>query len=68
MSQTITTTAKEPFTLFQSAELAHLIWLRFGRDDRAATEAWLRLLENDTTIGEFVRLRTLTLAQCVGAA
>lgn len=53
---TVTTTNGEPFSGEQSAQLAHLVWLRFGKDDNAACAAWNRLLQNNCRISDFRKL------------
>lgn len=53
---TITTTNKEAFTMAESADMARLIFKRFGRNPEAATEAWRRLLENDCSVEGFMDL------------
>lgn len=50
------TTEGEPWTWRQACELAHLIWVRFGRDNHDACVGWSRLLENNTTEEEFLIL------------
>jgi len=52
----ITTTNGKHFTLTQSAELARLIFKRFGEDPAEATKAWQRLLQNSATEHEFIEL------------
>ena len=52
----VTTTNGERFSGQQSAELAYLVWLRFGQDDNAACAAWNRLLQNNCPVSEFRRL------------
>jgi hypothetical protein len=54
--RTIKTTAGEDFTTGQTAMLARLVWLRFGRDRDAATAAWNRLLGNQCSTAEFMAL------------
>lgn len=49
----ITTTAKEEFTMEEHADMARLIFKRFGNDLHAATRAWRRLMENCTTEEQF---------------
>jgi len=50
------TTNREPFTYGQCAQLAYLIWLRFGCDMPSARAAWCRMLENNCTLNEFCEL------------
>jgi hypothetical protein len=52
----ITTTNGELFTGMQSAELAWMIYLRFGRDAGAAHSAWKRLLQNSCDFYSFNKL------------
>ena len=52
----ITTTAGKQFTYVESVDLARLIYKRFGLNADSATAAWCRLLENNTTVGEFMKL------------
>lgn len=52
----ITTTSGKTFTHAEHQELARLIYKRFGENLSAATAAWRRLLQNDTTEGEFADL------------
>lgn len=53
---TVTTTNGKPFTLTQHVEMARLIYRRFGEDLPAATAAWRRLLQNNTSEAEFFEL------------
>lgn len=50
------TTNGEPFTYQQCAQLAYLIWLRFGRNLQSAKAAWCRMLENDCPLSDFAEL------------
>jgi hypothetical protein len=52
----ITTTKGERFTYDDSADLAWMVWRRFGRDLTAATAAWNRLLGNNCDATQFDRL------------
>lgn len=52
----VTTTARETFTHEDSADLAWLVYRRFGRDAAAATAAWNRLLQNNCDEAQFMRL------------
>lgn len=52
----ITTTNGELFTGMQSAELARLVYLRFGRDVGAAHSAWKRMLQNNCSLRSFQSL------------
>lgn len=54
----VTTTAGETFGYKQFAQLAHLIWLRFGKDDEAAVLAWRRLHQNNATLDDFKQMRS----------
>jgi hypothetical protein len=53
---TITTTNGESFTDQEHAEMARLIYKRFGRDPKSATKAWQRLMENNCTEQQFMEL------------
>jgi hypothetical protein len=61
----ITTTNGETFTYRQTCEMAHSIYLRFGRDLSASVGAWSRLMQNDTSTGQFL---DLLQDYCVGSA
>lgn len=50
------TTCGEPFTFGKCQDLAHLIWIRFGRDTHAAAAAWARMLQNNCTEEEFCQI------------
>ncbi len=52
----VTTTSGKPFTMTQHAELARLVFLRFGENATAATEAWRRMMENDCNESDFMEL------------
>jgi hypothetical protein len=52
----LTTTAGEPYTYGQAAELAYLIFVRFGNDMQAAHEAWNRMLQSETPREQFQTL------------
>ena len=52
----LTTTDGSPYTRQEACTLAYNVWIRFGRDDRAATEAWRRMLESDASVTDFVQL------------
>ena len=52
----LTTTNGYPYSRREACQLAYGVWVRFGRDDVAATQAWCRLLENDTPVVEFKQL------------
>ena len=49
----IKTTSGETFTTLQSADLAWLVYLRFGRDVDSAHKAWQRLMQNNCTLTSF---------------
>jgi len=53
---TITTTDGTPFTPADSADLARLVYKRFGRDPDAATAAWRRMLGNSCEVSDFMAL------------
>lgn len=53
---TITTTDGRLFTKVESVDLARLVFKRFGHRSSAATAAWCRLLQNDTTVEDFLAL------------
>jgi hypothetical protein len=52
----ITANKCEVFTGYQSAKLAALVFLRFGRDGEGALIAWRRLLQNSTPANQFAEL------------
>lgn len=54
--QSITTTCGEQFSWKDSCRLAHLIYVRFGRDIEAGAAAWRRLLQNSCTNQDFEEL------------
>lgn len=54
--ENITTTGKETFTHAQSCALAHSIWVRFGRENNAAADAWRRLLGNNCSDHQYMQL------------
>lgn len=56
MQDDVITTAGESFTLGMHRELARLVWLRFGRDDQAATMAWRRMMQNTCKVRDFLAL------------
>ena len=55
-STDIITTAGHPFSWAEHVELARLIYKRFGKDSSAAAAAWRRMLGNNATVAEFMRL------------
>lgn len=52
----VKTTANETFTGAESAQLAALIFKRFGRNEETAAAAWRRLLQNNCTTDQFMAL------------
>lgn len=52
----IKTVSGEWFEAEESAQLAFLIWKRWGRDLPAAAAAWRRLMQNSTTDAQFEAL------------
>ena len=52
----VTTTDGSVFTHEQSADLAYMVYERFGHDIDAACDAWSRMLQNDTCRADFVDL------------
>lgn len=56
MQDDVITTAGERFTLDMHRELARLVWVRFGRDDQAATMAWRRMMQNTCEVQDFLAL------------
>lgn len=52
----VTTTAGERFTQAEHAEMAWLIFKRFGRDDEAAAAAWRRMMQNGCAVADFMQL------------
>jgi hypothetical protein len=52
----ITTTEGTVFTHEQSADLALMIYYRFGRDMNASCAAWKRMLQNSTPVEDFTDL------------
>lgn len=55
----VTTTCGELFTGDDHAQLAVLVYRRFGRDAKVAAAAWRRMLQNGCTEEDFE-----TLLQC----
>jgi hypothetical protein len=49
----ITTTKNEKFGYSDSADLAWMVYRRFGRDFDCATVAWNRLMQNNCNVGQF---------------
>jgi hypothetical protein len=57
MAEVVLTTANGySYTKRDACQLAYSIWLRFGRDDEASTQAWCKLSEGDTPVADFKRL------------
>jgi len=56
MAEVILTTNGYAYTKRDACQLAYAVWVRFGRDDAAATEAWHKLLETDMPVADFRRL------------
>lgn len=52
----IITLLEEKFSYDESADLAFLVYRRFGRDAAAASSAWSRLMQNATSPASFRRL------------
>ena len=52
----VTTTNGEVFTGEEHAQLAHLIWARWGKNYIAAHVAWKRLFENSASLSQFTSL------------
>jgi len=52
----ITTTNGQLFTGEESADMAFLVYKRFGRDIGAAHTAWNRMLENNCSLKFFAQL------------
>ncbi len=40
------TTNRETFTVGESVDMARLVYKRFGRDSKAASSAWARLMQS----------------------
>ena len=53
---TVTTTSGDKFTGLQHANMAWLIYRRFGNDMAAAAAAWRRMMENSTPDHQFEEL------------
>lgn len=58
----IKTTYGETFNHNDSADMAYMIYRRFGRNIEAAHSAWRRLLQNNCELSQFEKL--VTLGQC----
>ena len=55
-SKDVTTTDGEVFTHEQACQMAELVYFRFGKNLRAAAEAWSRMMQNDTSPAQFAGL------------
>jgi len=51
-----TVSKRELFTGYQSAKLAALVFLRFGRDPESALAAWQRMLQNNAPRSHYEEL------------
>jgi len=58
----ITTTNGERFSLQDSANMAWLVYRRFGRDLIEAAAAWNRLLGNNCDVSQFEKLLSVCRA------
>ena len=56
MEVVLTTTNGYAYRKQDACQLAYALWIRFGRDDAAAAQAWCKLLEDDTPVADFKRL------------
>ena len=56
MMEVLTTINGYEYLKQDACQLAYSIWVRFGRDDAAATQAWCKLLEDDTPVADFKRM------------
>lgn len=61
----ITTTNGETFTYRQTCEMAHMVYLRHGRSLQASADAWTRMMQNDTSVSQFM---DLLQDYCIGSA
>lgn len=61
----ITTTNGKVFTWAQSAELARMIFQRFGENLESATMAWNRMLQNNCDSHQFRKLLEYRVPGCV---
>ena len=52
----IKTTDGQVFTSEEQRSMACLIYKRFGSDPEAAADAWQRMLQNGSTVGDFMTL------------
>lgn len=52
----VITTNGTVFSPTDHADLARLIYKRFGHNPEAATEAWRRMLQNNATVEDFMIL------------
>ena len=53
---TITTTDRTKFVSTDQYDLARLVFKCFGHDQKAATAAWRRMLQNSATVEDFMGL------------
>lgn len=56
LSLSVTTTCGEVFSENDTADLAFMVYRRFGRDIDYAHSAWMRLLGNNCTVRSFENL------------
>lgn len=56
MAEVISTINGYSYMKRDACQLAYAVWIRFGRDDAAATQAWCKLLDEDTPVADFRRL------------
>lgn len=52
----VKTTTNEIFTYAQSCELAHMVYVRFGKDLPSAASAWRRMLQNNASDASYMQL------------
>lgn len=52
----VTTTAGETFSYEDHADMALMVYRRFGYDVDAAAAAWRRMLQNNASTGDFMDL------------
>lgn len=60
----IRTTAGETFTFEESADMARMVFKRFGNDLGAATAAWNRLMQTNCDTHQFQKLLDHRPATC----
>ena len=63
LSLDVTTANGERFSTEQSADLAYMVYRRFGRNIPAAVAAWRRLLENNCDDVHFEALLALSMSE-----